>query len=112
MSLERTISELKDLHREHIESENHEVAYTLAEAIERLEDFSAILGNVEYTIGRPAFMPDMSGRERFITLSGNTFNNYEQAYSAWENVPFLRDREAVILKRIGPVNDWEEVVDE
>ena len=59
----------------------------------------------EYGIGRPDG-PDMSGRMQYFVLTAATFQTMADARMALRNIPSIRDREAVILKRQAPTA-WE-----
>lgn len=61
---------------------------------------------VEYGILRPASMPDMSGKPQYTQIVSATFATRDAAELALRNVPALRDREAIILRRTAP-GEWE-----
>ena len=81
----------------------------LAAMLAELAEYRAREAASEYALGRPASMPDMSGRDSW-TIVGGPHSNYRMMLKMAETRPEVNGQPVTILaRRVGP---WEAVGDD
>lgn len=81
----------------------------LAALLSELAEYRAREAAREYALGRPASMPDMSGRDSW-TIVGGPYSNYQVTRNLAKNRPEVKGQPVTILTRL--VGPWEAVGDD
>ena len=93
----------------HVPPEVYQYHIDEVNALAELAEYRAREAASEYALGRPASMPDMSGRDSWTIVDG-PHSNYRMMLKMAETRPEVNGQPVTILaRRVGP---WEAVSDD